>query len=189
MHTSDESEQHGKHRLEQDPVMSVLEFDLGRYLGLWYEIGRLPMRFEEEASSDVTAEYSLEEDGSVQVDNRCLDGEGRPTRAVGKAEPDPEHPGRLRVTFLPAGLRWIPFTHADYWVLRIDPEYRFALVGSPDREYLWLLARTPEIPSEVEADYLDSAVFQGFDVSGWIRPAQSGGRVTDEMLDADPPVE
>lgn len=168
------------------PVTSVPALELGRYLGLWYEIGRLPMRHEDAGSHDVTAEYSLDEDGSVLVDNRCLDAEGRPTRAVGTAETDPEHPGRLRVSFLPAGLRWIPFTRADYWVLRIDPDYRVALVGTPDREYLWLLARSHEIPSEVEAAYLDSAVRQGFDLTGWIRPEQSGGRVDDADLEAEP---
>src|SRR5690606_35739673 len=113
-----------------DEVRSVAALDLLRYLGLWYEIGRLPLRFEADDARDVTAEYSLNDDGTVQVDNRCLDEDGKPTQALGQAVPDEEHPGRLRVTFLPEGLRWIPFTRADYWVLRVDEEYRHALVGT-----------------------------------------------------------
>lgn len=119
------------------------------------------------------------------VDNRCLDGEGEPTQALGEGIGDPEHPGRLRVSFLPAGLRWIPFTRADYWVLRIDPEYRVALVGAPDRDYLWLLAREPRLDADVEREYLDAAREQGFELADWIRTPQSGGRVTDERLAAN----
>src|SRR5690606_27228311 len=84
-------------------VRSVEDLDLQRYLGLWYEIGRLPLRFEDDGARDVTAEYSLRDDGTVQVDNRCIDAEGEPTRALGQAEPDEEHAGRLRVSFLPEG--------------------------------------------------------------------------------------
>ena len=163
-------------------VRSVDDLDLQRYLGLWYEIGRLPMRFEDDDASDVTAEYSLNDDGNVKVDNRCLDEERQPTQALGEAVPDPEHPGRLRVSFLPEGLRWIPFTRADYWVLRIDEHYRHALVGTPDHKYLWLLAREPRIDSAIEHEYLAEAERQGYELARWIRTPQSGERVTDEQL-------
>lgn len=157
-----------------DEVRSVRALELSRYLGLWFEIGRLPLRFEDEGARDVTAEYSLRDDGTVRVDNRCLDDKGEPAQAIGQALPDPQHPGRLRVSFLPEALRWIPFTRADYWVLRIDDDYRHALVGTPDRTYLWLLARQPAIADDVQASYLATAEEQGFDLSRWIRPAQSG---------------
>lgn len=155
-------------------VTSVPELELFRYLGLWFEVGRLPLRFEDDEASDVTAEYAQNEDGTVRVDNRCLDADGQPTQAVGQAEPVKGHPGRLRVTFLPEGLRWIPFTRADYWVLRIDADYTTALVGTPDRRYLWLLSRTPDISDDVEAEFLATARAQGFDLSPWIRARQSG---------------
>jgi apolipoprotein D and lipocalin family protein len=167
---------------EKPEVRSVETLDLQRYLGLWFEIGRLPMRFEDDDAVDVTAEYSLNEDGGVRVDNRCLDAERQPARALGQADPDPEHAGRLRVSFLPAGLRWIPFTRADYWVLRIDEHYRHALVGTPDREYLWLLAREPRIDPAVEREYLAEAERQGYELEAWIRTPQSGARVTGEQL-------
>lgn len=155
-------------------VRSVPALELGRYLGIWYEIGRLPLRFEDEGSTDVTAEYSLDDDGTVRVDNRCIDEDGEPAQAVGQGIPDEDHPGRLQVTFLPEALRWIPFTKADYWVLRIDEGYAHALVGTPDRKHLWLLARKPRIPDAVEKSFLDTAREQGYDLKGWIRPEQSG---------------
>ncbi|UJP11227.1 lipocalin family protein [Microbacterium sp. KUDC0406] len=158
-------------------VRSVAEFDLQRYLGLWFEVGRLPLRFEDDGARDVTAEYSLDDDGTVQVDNRCLDESGEPVQALGRAVPDEGHPGRLRVTFLPAALRWIPFTEADYWVLKVDGDYRHALVGTPDRRHLWLLSREAEMPTDTEAEFLTEARAQGFELGAWIRPAQSGRRV------------
>lgn len=156
---------------------SVESFDLQRYLGLWYEIGRLPLRYEDDTAIDVTAEYSLNDDGTVKVDNRCLDEHGKPTQALGQAVPDDEHPGRLEVTFLPEGLRWIPFTKADYWVLKISPNYSHALVGTPDHKYLWLLSREPVMDVRTRDEYLAEARAQGFDLDGWIEAPQSGKRV------------
>ena len=157
-----------------DDVRSVPALELRRYLGLWFEVGRLPLRFEDDRASNVTAEYTMAEDGTVTVDNRCLDEDGKPTQALGQALPDAEHPGRLQVTFLPEALRWIPFTKADYWVLRVDDEYRHALVGTPDRKHLWLLSREPQVEDAVEQAFLDTARDQGFDLDPWIRPVQSG---------------
>lgn len=168
---------------EKPAVTSVPELNLERYLGLWYEIGRLPLKFEDDDARDITAEYSLQDDGKVRVDNRCIDEAGEPTQALGEAVPDDEHAGRLRVTFLPAALRWIPFTQADYWVLKIDADYRYALVGTPDHKNLWLLARNPHIGAEVVEEYLTEARRQGFDLAAWIRPEQSGSRVTDDQID------
>lgn len=164
---------------------SVKSLDLARYLGLWYEAGRLPLRFEDDHAVDVTAEYTLREDDKIEVDNRCIDADGVPTQATGVAEPDTEHPGRLSVSFLPEGLRWIPFTRADYWVLKIDDDYQTALVGTPDHKHLWLLSRTPSVPHDVEEAYLAAARHQGYDLSEWINTRQSGRRVTTEMLHTD----
>ena len=165
-------------------VTTVAHLDLEKYLGLWYEIGRLPLKYEEDGARDVTAEYSLDEDGSIRVDNRCIGEDGKPTQALGRAKPvDDADPTRLTVSFLPKYLRWIPFTEGDYWVLKLDEGYTAALVGTPDRSNLWLLARAPHIDARTEQDYLDEARRQGFDLTDWIRPEQSGSRVTDDMID------
>jgi apolipoprotein D and lipocalin family protein len=169
---------------QQQLVTSVATLDLDRYCGVWFEIGRLPLRWEAAESTDITAEYTLEADGSVRVDNRCFDKAGAPSQAIGRATPVSGKPGQLEVSFLPEILRWLPFTKGDYWVLKIDELYTVALVGTPDRKNLWLLAREPRIAPAVEADYLAEATRQGFDLKPWITPAQSGRRVTDDLLKA-----
>lgn len=163
-------------------VTSVGSLDIARYSGLWYEIGRLPLRWEDAEASDITANYTLEDDGSVRVENRCIDKSGTPTQAIGRATPVPGKPGQLQVSFLPEFLRWIPFTKGDYWVLKIDDAYTTVLVGTPDKKNLWLLAREPRIDPATEAAYLEEATRQGFDLEQWIVPKQSGGRVTDDQL-------
>lgn len=166
---------------DRPEVHSVDSLDLERYLGDWFEIGRLPLRYEDDAATEVTASYSLTEDGTVRVDNRCLDENGKPTQAIGEAKPD--KPGQLSVTFLPEGLRWIPFTKADYWVLKLDADYQHALVGTPDHKHLWLLSRTAAMPESTEREYLAEAVRQGYSLEDWIRTPQTGRHVTDAMLD------
>ncbi|MFK4850882.1 lipocalin family protein [Microbacterium sp. ZW T6_19] len=163
--------------MDEKMARSVSALELARYLGLWYEQGRLPLRFEDDEARDVTAEYSLADDGTVTVDNRCLDKNGEPERALGQAIPDPDHPGRLRVSFLPEKLRWLPFTRADYWVLRVDEDYEHALVGTPDHRYLWLLSRQTQVDDAVAEGFLQTARDQGFDLTGWITTPQSGAVV------------
>jgi apolipoprotein D and lipocalin family protein len=154
-------------------VTAIRSLDLSRYLGTWYEIARLPMRHEPADGTDVSAHYSLDEDGKVRVQNRCrVDGEVE--ESVGQATPIDAGNSRLEVTFLPEGLRWIPFTKGDYWVLKLDPEYRFALVGTPNRDFLWLLAREPRIDPLVRQAYLDEATRQGFDLSRLIDTPHTG---------------
>lgn len=163
-------------------VTSVAALDLDRYCGLWYEIGRLPLRWEPAEAADITANYTLEDDGSVRVDNRCLDKGGAPSQAIGRATPVNGKPGQLQVSFLPEFLRWLPFTKGDYWVLKVDDAYSVALVGTPDHKNLWLLARESHVDPAIQAEYLAEATRQGFDLEQWITPSQSGRRVTDDVL-------
>ncbi|HEU5067054.1 MAG TPA: lipocalin family protein [Sphingomicrobium sp.] len=166
-------------------VTAVPILDLSRYLGRWYEICRLPLKYEDATATDTTATYSFNDDGSVRVDNRCFDEDGEPSQALGKATPIDGAKSRLRVTFLPEYIQWIPFTSGDYWVLKIDPEYRTALVGTPDRKFLWLLARQPDLPQAAREEFLAEARWQGFELSGLITPRHSGREVTDEMVKRD----
>lgn len=87
--------------------------ELDRYLGTSYEICRLPLKYEHEAASNITARYSLNESGTVKVDNRCFDEDGKPTQSVGEATPVDDANSRLKVSFLPKYIRWIPFTSGD----------------------------------------------------------------------------
>jgi apolipoprotein D and lipocalin family protein len=170
---------------QNSDVTAIPSLDLNRYLGKWYEICRLPLRWEDTGATDITARYFLNESGTVRVDNRCFDEEGEPTRAVAEATPQDEAKSRLKVNFLPEYLRWLPFTSGDYWVLKIDADYTTSLVGTPDRKNLWILSRTPELSTAIREDYLAEARRQGFDLSELITPVHTGRDVTDDLATAE----
>ncbi|UVJ59706.1 lipocalin family protein [Trueperella pyogenes] len=167
-------------------VHSVQHLDLEKYLGLWYEIARLPLKWEDAHATNITARYSLKENGKIRVDNRSFDNDGAPGQAIAEATPVDGEPGQLTVNFLPKYIRWIPFTSGDYWVLKIDDDYQVALVGTPNHENLWVLAREPQIAEETLAEYLAEARAQGFQLDKLIRPVHDGRVVTDDLVkDAD----
>lgn len=123
----------------QAPLTTVDHVDLDRYAGKWYELGRMPNRFEKKCDRDVMAEYTREGD-SIRVENRCVKADGTLTVAKGKAKvADTSTNAKLKVTFF-----W-PF-YGDYWIIGLDPEYKWAVVGTPKRDYLWVLSRTPSLP-------------------------------------------
>jgi apolipoprotein D and lipocalin family protein len=148
-----------------DEPQTVPSVDLDRYLGTWYEIARLPLRHVPADYTDITATYSLNPDGTVRVDNRAFNGEGEPEQSVGEAIVlEGSGNAKLEVSFMPDGLKWIPFTTGDYWILRLDEDYRTALVGTPDRKHLWLLSRTPTPDASTRQSFLDTAAQQGFEL-------------------------
>ncbi|WP_233249042.1 lipocalin family protein [Limnohabitans sp. JirII-29] len=140
------------------PVSSVAQVDLARYVGKWFEIASFPMFFQRKCVGNTTAEYARNTDGSVAVTNRCDTADGS-TQAQGKATVvEGTGNAQLKVSFF-----W-PF-RADYWVIALDPEYRWAVVGNPNRKYLWVLSRTPTLQPELMDAALLSAKTQGFDLS------------------------
>lgn len=149
------------------PPATVAEVDLGRYLGTWYEIARLPNRFQDGygvACEAVTATYTARPDDQIGVSNRCDDG-GVSRAAVGRAYPVPgSGNARLRVSFF-----W-PF-FGDYWVIGLDPGYRWAVVGAPRRDYLWILSRAPGLAPAEQARAIALARAQGFPVER-LRPTR-----------------
>lgn len=162
-------------------VTSVTELDSQRYLGRWFEIGRLPVLFEDDLHS-ITTTYRPGPDGTVVVDHRGFTTEGDAIQSLGLGIDIPGYPGRLQVTFPSKSGEEHSFESREYWVMSIDDEYSYALVGTPDRECLWLLAREPQITPAVESVYLTVARHQGFDLTEWIRTHQTGDFVTDANL-------
>jgi apolipoprotein D and lipocalin family protein len=148
------------------PLASVSAVDLKRYVGKWYEIARYPNRFQRECASDTTAEYELKPNGKVGVVNTCRKSDGATKKARGTAKVVDRSNARLKVTFF-----W-PF-YGDYWIIGLDPEYRWAVVGEPRRRYLWILSRTPQM---TEADYqqaLEQARAAGYDPQRLVKTPQS----------------
>jgi len=140
------------------PVQSVRSVDLERYVGKWYEIAAFPMFFQRNCIGDTTADYALRPDGDIAVVNRCRTADGF-DEAVGRAwAVKGSGNSRLQVTFF-----W-PF-RADYWILALADDYRWAVVGTPNRKYLWVLSRTPRLPREDLDRALEAATRQGFDLA------------------------
>ena len=157
-----------------DKIPTVSDFELNRYLGTWYEIARLPMKHQPEDSTDISAVYSLNENGTVRVQNRCLDKDKALDEAIAEATIVDGPNGKLEVSFLPEGLRWIPFTKGDYWVLKIDADYNTVLVGEPDLKYLWLLNRDVNLDEATKQEYLTYAESLGYDLSELIHTVHTG---------------
>ena len=146
---------------------TVKDLDIERYLGTWYEIARFPHSFEKDLVG-VTASYSLRDDGKIRVVNQGYRGslDGKLSRAEGKAKiPDPANPARLKVSFF-------LFFYGDYYVLELDKEYNWAMIGSSSPEYFWILSRTPRMEEEVYRMLLENAKKRGYDLSKLIRVEQ-----------------
>lgn len=147
--------------------------DLQRYIGTWFEAARFPTSFQDNSRlrcEAVTATYSTRPDRRIDVVNRCRNALAGGEERVADGIAYSVAPGndRLRVSFF-----W-PF-YGDYWVIGLDPDYRWAVVGAPGRDYLWVLSRTPQI---APADYnaaVAIAAREGFDASRLQRTVQPGG--------------
>lgn len=140
-------------------AIAVSPFDSKKYIGKWYEIARLDFRFERDLNN-TTANYSLNDDGTIKVVNRGYNYKTNEWKeAVGKAKfvlsPDV---GRLKVSFFG------PF-YSGYNVIAIDAEYKYALIAGKNLKYLWLLSREKTMPESVKQDYLKKAQDLGYNIS------------------------
>lgn len=127
------------------PNQPMSELDLKRYAGKWHEIAHLPMFFQRKCQDQVTATYNLRADGRIDVRNACRTIDNAQKVAHGVAKPVAGTAGALKVRFAPAWLAWLPWVWGDYWVIEVDSNYRWAVVGSPSRKYLWVLSREPSM--------------------------------------------
>lgn len=152
------------------PNASVPALDLQRYGGEWHEIARLPMFFQRKCVANTTATYTPRADGLVGVRNACDRKDGVRMVSEGTARPVAGHPGRLQVRFAPDWLAWAPMVWADYWVVELDPGYRWAVVGGPSRKYLWILSRTPTMDRAQYEAIRARAARRGYPVEQLILP-------------------
>ena len=148
------------------PVIAVNEVNLARYLGRWYEVASFPMFFQKRCLGDTTAEYALRPDGDIAVTNRCrtedgfIEANGRASVVASSGN------ARLKVSFF-----W-PFS-SDYWVIGLDADYRWAVVGNPNRKTLWILSRTPTLSEDDLLRAKATATAQGYDLASLRTTAQS----------------
>lgn len=145
------------------PLEAVASVDVPRYMGLWYEIARYPTSFQKDCEG-TTAEYSLREDGRVDVVNTCRfgtgDGEPRSAEAVARVM-DGSSGARIFVNFAPVPL---PAGRGNYWIIHLDEAYQHALIGEPSGRFLWMLSRTSTVTPEVRAELDAAALAAGYDL-------------------------
>lgn len=159
------------------PLETVPSVDLARYQGRWYQIALYPNSFQKQCVSNTTADYSILADGSIEVLNQCKTADGTVSKAIGAArikqpritlfnfKPLPASTSRLEVRFAPKWLDWVPAVWAPYWVIQLADDYRYAVVGDPTREYLWILSRTPTLSAQDDAAIRARLPLQGYDPS------------------------
>lgn len=154
-------------RKKTPPLEVVPYVDVDRYLGTWYEIATIPQRFQRGCVA-AKAEYSLLPNGDIQVVNSCregtLDGKVRSVRGRARVV-DKRSNAKLKVTFF-----W-PFW-GSYWIIGLDPDYQWAIVGHPSRKYLWILSRSPHMEEALYAQLLDFVAERGYDVNKIVRTLQ-----------------
>ena len=160
---------------EIQPVLPVKVLDFSRYLGKWHEISKYPNKFQRKCVRDTSAEYSLGDQGEVIVRNRCTTVEGTVEAVTGAARRvAPEYPTRLKVRFAPSWLSWLPLVWGDYWVIGLAPDYRYAVVGEPSRQYLWILARDTRL-SQDDRTAIDALLgAAGYEPQRLVETPQSG---------------
>ncbi|CAK9183300.1 unnamed protein product [Ilex paraguariensis] len=145
---------------------TVKGLDLQKYMGRWYEIASFPSRFQPKSGINTRATYTLKPDGTVHVLNETwTDGKrGSIEGTAYKADPSSDE-AKLKVKFyIPPFLPIFPVT-GDYWVLSIDDDYQYALIGQPARKYLWILCRKNHLDEEIYNQLVQKAKEQGYDVS------------------------
>ncbi len=151
--------------LTNNTLEVVPHVELNRYLGTWYEIAHLPAKFQE-GCSETKATYTLSEKGSITVLNQCVR-KGKVTQAKGKAKVVDKNTGaKLKVTFF-----W-PF-YGDYWIIKLGQDYDYAVVGTPNRKYLWILSRTPQMSDTLFSQLTEFVKSKGFDAGNLIRTSHS----------------
>ena len=142
----------------------VPHVELEKYLGKWYEIAHLPAKFQE-GCNETTATYTLLKDGSISVLNQSTKN-GKMKQAKGKAKVvDKNSNAKLKVTFF-----W-PF-YGDYWIIKLGNDYEYSVVGTPNRKYLWILSRTPQMDDKLYSQLVEYAKSKGFDVNKLIKTLQ-----------------
>lgn len=157
------------------PLVTVPDIDLQRYSGTWFEVARLPNWFQKKCTGEVSATYTLQDDSTIRVVNRCHNASGEYEEAEGVAKlADKKGTNtKLKVRFAPRILSFLPFVWGDYWIIDLASDYSYAVIGEPSRKYLWVLSRTPVLDETILNGVLDRVRDQGYDLTGMVRTKQA----------------
>ncbi|MCS7052785.1 MAG: lipocalin family protein [Ignavibacterium sp.] len=152
---------------QQGNIKTVDFVDLKKYVGVWYEIAKIPNRFQSQCVKETTARYNLKENGEIEVINSCIDKNGNLDKTVGIARVvDKKTNSKLEVSFFSI-LGWRPFW-GDYWIIGLDENYQWAIVGTPSRKYGWILARKPQLDKEALNKIFQILKEQGYNTNDFV---------------------
>ena len=150
----------------EQPVKSIAELDISRYMGPWYETAKLPNWFQRKCVQGTQAQYKILGPQRIEVTNKCTTATGEEIKAVGVARPNSSgQVAQLEVRFAPDWTAWLPLVWGAYWVLDLDPDYQLAAVGDPTRSYLWILSRSPVVSATQYENLLQRLNVMGFDIT------------------------
>jgi apolipoprotein D and lipocalin family protein len=151
--------------------ITVGSVDLNRYVGVWYEIAKIPNRFQKQCARNVTATYSLNDDGTIQVVNRCIQEDGSEDKVTGKARiVDKKTNAKLEVSFV--SIFGFHLFWGDYWIIGLDRDYQYAVVGSPTRKYGWILCREKSMPEAMFQQVKQILINQGYNPDDFVTTTQ-----------------
>ncbi len=159
------------------PLTPVPSVDLQRYQGTWHQLALYPNRFQKSCASNTRAQYTPQPGGTVQVVNQCRQADGKEMQVIGQARPahgaqlsgNQLTPPQLQVRFAPDWLAWLPMVWGDYWVIQLSADYRYAVVGEPKREFLWVLARETQLSPADWITIESKLKEQGYDPARLVR--------------------
>ncbi|HQX06658.1 MAG TPA: lipocalin family protein [Zoogloea sp.] len=157
-------------------VKAVETLDLDRYMGSWHEIAAIPQFFQRKCVRDTRATYAAAESSLIRVDNVCTREDGGRDRVEGRARRvDTSSQSKLQVSFIEVFGEYRFWISGDYWVVALDPSYRWAVVGHPYRRYGWVLAREPRLSPATLAEIIGRIKLQGYDACEFVVTPQTGG--------------
>ena len=147
----------------------VADFEPELYYGTWHQIAAIPAWFQEQCAANTTAEYSALEKGLLLVVNSCDRADGARDSAEARARfQGSKEEAKLDVTFVKLWGRWLWAAGGDYWIIGLDPEYRWSVVGEPSRKFAWVLAREPQLSASDLQKVEEILTHQGYDACGLI---------------------
>ena len=150
----------------KNELQVVNKVDLKKYIGLWYEVAKIHNWFQKDCIKNTTAEYSLREDGRIKVVNSCMQADGSIKVAEGVAKVvDNISNAKLEVSFVK--ILGIQLFWGDYWIIGLGDNYDYALIGSPDRKYGWILSRTKKLSQEKLNEISDLLKIKGYDIKNF----------------------
>jgi apolipoprotein D and lipocalin family protein len=171
--------------LATEPLTTVPAVDLKRFQGRWYQIAYYPNTFQKQCVANTTADYRLLMTGQVEVINTCTTADRSISQVIGAARVKPPKffgipvakgtdTAKLEVRFAPTFLAWLNAVWAPYWVIQLPDDYRYAVVSEPERQFLWVLSRTPYLDPADRANINATLIGQGFALGKLVEEPQPG---------------